>query len=239
MIVKDFKSQCSVQMNAKILRGIENLVCRYRPILTDGWRCCIEFQRENDAEPYYLLDLQSNGGGGDFAPMKMQTLRAFPRLCGTGTLTMADIHRLIQDGKLVTTEAFRAHLLSTKDIGRLASDDWAMLEKAKITHWYGGIRIPYDILVTEYSRGDCWRSDGSDEPEQTVNETKGEIRITFSGAKEWQDTFFCFCIFERIQSILNSLWDKDQIWYNLRGFKDVPNLQFWVEALNINEAPED
>lgn len=235
MVVKDFMSQCSPELNAKILRGIENLVCRYRPILTDGWRCCIEFQRKEDTEPYYLLDLQSNGGGGDFAPIKMQTLRVFPKLCGTGTLTMTEIHELIRDGKLVTTEAFRARLLSTNDNSRLTSDDWAMLEKAKITHWCGGIRIPYDILVTD--------TDGpllvGETPNQSVKETEGEIRIAFSGAKEWQDTFFCFCIFERIQSILNSLWDKDQIWYNLRGFKDVPNLQFWVEALNINEAPED
>lgn len=75
--------------------------------------------------------------------------------------------------------------------------------------------------------------------EQSVEETKGEIRIACSGAKEWQDTYLCFCLFERIQSILNSLWSNKQIWYNLRGFQDDPCLQFWVKARNIAEAPED
>lgn len=234
MVVKDFKSQCSPQMNTKILRGIENLVCRYRPVLTDGWRCCIEFQRKDDTEPYYLLDLQSNGGGGDFAPIKMQMLKLFPEVCATGNVSLLRILEVLAEIDDVDDNLFE-RLTEMSATDELTAQDWDILKEFGITHWYGGIRIPYDILATDVTEPFL----DSESAEQSVNEKKGEIRITFSGAKEWQDTFFCFCIFERVQSILNSLWDKDQIWYNLRGFKDVPNLQFWMEALNINEAPED
>lgn len=239
MIVKDFQSQCSPQVNAKILRGIETLVCRYRENLPEGWRCCIEFQRKDESEPYYLLDLQSNNGGGEFAPIKMQMMKRFPTICGTGAITLpAIVHSLKEDEDV--PKALFDRLISLTNVGDLADYDWERLKAFGITHWHGGIRIPYDILVTDFAdSNDTWLSGDTDETKQEVNETKGEIRIAFSGAKEWQDAFFCFAIFERIQNILNTLWDKDQIWYNLRGFKDNPALQFWVEALNVAEAPED
>ena len=242
MKVKNFKSQCSPELNARILRGVENLVCRYRKNLPDGWRCCIEFQRENDYEPYYLLDVQSNQGGGDFAPVKMQMLKLYkevcPRICGTGQINPVIIRSMLQGMDLNDdTEAYglAKSLADRAEVDEITDVEWKILKDLGITHWYGGIRIPYDILVTEMAE----RLLVGESAEQFVDETKGEIRIAFSGAKEWQDTFFCFCIFERIQVILNSLWGQDQIWYNLRGLKEDPNLQFWMEALSINEAPED
>ena len=41
MKVISLKSQCSPELNAKILRGVEALVCCYREILPNGWRCCV------------------------------------------------------------------------------------------------------------------------------------------------------------------------------------------------------
>lgn len=238
MIVKDFVSQCSPELNAKILRGIENLVCRYCQILADGWRCCIEFQRSEDVNPYYKLDLQSNAGGGEFAPVKMAMLKRFPKACGTGSISLqAIIHSLKEDGDI--PKALFDRLCALSDVSKLTDDDWEQLKNFGITRWYGGIRIPYDILVTDVKKAEMFDEELDEVLEQKIEETRGEIRITFSGAKEWQDSFFCFCIFERVQSILNSLWSKDQIWYNLREFKNVPALQFWVEALTIAEAPED
>lgn len=237
MKVKDLKSQESSELNAKILRAIESMVCRYREILPDGWRCCVEFQGVEDAEPYYLLDVQSNQGGGEFAPVKMQTLKLFPSSCATGNIRPDMIRRALLPPDLLSVEVNEMldSLASLSSSSEITEVEWKILKDLGITHWYGGIRIPYDILITDVVEPFL----SGESSKQSVEESKGEIRIAFSGAKEWQDTFFCFCLFERIQGILNSLWSKDQIWYNLRGFKADPNLQFWIEALGIREAPED
>lgn len=225
-----FKSECSPAMNAKILRVIEKLVCYYRNELTSGWRCCIEFQRSNAAEPYYQLDLQSNIGGGELAPFKMQTLKLFPDQCATGNIDLSMIIRgLLECGKKIPEE-FYERLLKLPDALHLTFQDWTVLQDFGITRWRGGIRIPYEILVTEIPEGMC---------QQSITETSGEIRIAFSGAKEWQDLYFAFSLFERIQNILNSEWNQDQIWWNLRAFDSDPNLSFWNKALDLREAPED
>lgn len=244
MKIEDFYSVCSPELNAKILRVIENLVCRYGKSLPDGWRCCIEFQRENEEEPYYMLDLKSNRGGGDLAPIKMETLKIFPEICGSGVnndpSTVADALMKYRNLPCPGLSAGLYDKLSCLHDFKSVSDE-TLLELAELgfTLWHGGIRIPYDILVTDIRRAQQLDEDLDDVYEQSVEQTRGEIRITFSGAKEWQDVFFCFCIFERIQGILNELWPKDQIWYNLRGFENDNMLQFWVEALGITEAPEN
>lgn len=230
-----FYSECSPEVNARILRAIENLVCRYRENLPDGWRCCVEFQRKDDTAPYYRLDLLSNNGGGDFAPVKMQMLRLFPEICATGKVSLPRILEVLTEIDEVSDDFFeRVSKMLTVD--QLTAQDWGILKEFGITHWYGGIRVPYDILLTDYTKDtDSGMPDFP--PSQKVEQKLGEIRIAFSGAKEWQDTFFCFCIFERIQAILNQKWNNDQIWYNLRGFEEDPNLAFWIKSLDVKEAP--
>ena len=190
---------------------------------------------------YYALDLQSNQGGGDFAPVKMQTLRMyrdlFPNVYGTGQLHPLLIRSMLNRIGLRNAETIELYerLSDMVAIDKITKAEWEILKNLGITHWYGGIRIPYGILVTDVIKPFL----DSESAKQFVKEEKGEIRITFSGAKEWQATFFCFRIFERLQGILNSLRSSDQIWYDLRGFQDDPCLQFWVKALDITEAPED
>ncbi len=234
MKVRNYKSQCTPELNTRVMRGIEHLVCDYRKILPNGWRCCIEFQRSDEDKPYYELDIESNQGGGSFAPVKMQMLRLCPTISATGNTAL----HLIIDGlqtakfesedpnKWAVIDKLLNHLTALHNTEDITDGVWEELKLFGLTHWYGGIRIPYDIQVTKH-----------DEDGQHVDETTGEIRITFSGAKEWQDLFFCFRIFQKLQVTLNSLWGKDQIWHNLRGFGD-PTVQFWVDALGIDEAPE-
>lgn len=234
MIIRDFRSECIPELNAKILRVVEKLVCRYRDNLPNGWRCCVEFQHKHADRPCYVLDLQSNQGGGDFAPIKMQTLKLFPEICTTGNITLPRIREILAEIDGVDDD-FCKQLSKMLTVSQLTAQDWGILKEFGITHWYGGVRIPYDILTTDVV--EPFLADES--AEQFVKEKKGEIRITFSGAKEWQDTFFCFSIFKQIQKTLNSLWSRDQIWYNLRGFNNNPCVSFWVENLNISEALKD
>lgn len=233
MKVNNCKSQWSPALNAKIMRGIERLVCDFRDVLPNGWRCCVEFQDNDETDPNYQLDIESNAGGGSFAPVKMQMLKLFPDLSATGTASL----KMITD-KVTAAECsgeLFSRLVAMHDVSELTEDDWAELKPLGITHWYGGIRIPYDILYTERANTDE-HVEGKTEDQQ-IHNVLGEIRITFSGAKEWQDTFFCFRLFQKLQIILNEAWADDQIWYNLRGFGD-PALKFWVEALGVQEAPE-
>lgn len=67
-VLGPFVSECSPEVNAKILDAIEEVVCEYRSFLPDGWRVIIEMIRNDDKESlYYHLDLQGNKGGGDNA----------------------------------------------------------------------------------------------------------------------------------------------------------------------------
>lgn len=241
MKVLNLKSQESPELSAKILRSIEDLVCYYREVLPKGWRCRIEFQDSDDARPYFKLDVQSNHGGGDFAPVKMKMLRLYsalyPNIYGTGKINPLMIRTILNriEPEDAATGGLLASLADMESASEITETEWEILKEFGITHWYGGIRIPYDMLVTDAEEPLL----ASESAEQHVAEKKGEIRIAFSGAKEWQDTYLCFCLFERVQSILNSLWSNKQIWYNLRGFQEDPCLQFWVKARNIAEAPED
>ena len=241
MKVLEYKSQCTPQLNARIMRSIEALVCRHRNILPNGWRCLVEFQRSENDHPYYHLDIQSNQGGGDFAPVKMQMLKHFPERAATGGDTPEDFCKIMEDfrstkrppGQYIPDDIVCPIINKLTHMQRLTELDnsyWDILSRYGLTHWYGGIRIPYDILVTE---DDDALLAGS---EQVVNQTTGEIRISFSGAKEWEDTFLAFYIFGDIQNALNELWDQDQIWYNLRGLQADPHLEIWLDLLGIREA---
>lgn len=195
MKVKDFGSQCDPQLNARILRMVKNLTCRYGELLPDGWRCCIELQDKDEDEPYYRLDLTSDKGGGDFAPVKLQMLRLFPEICATGNVPLPDIITVLE--KVYELDnIFFARLSKMSAINQLTVRDWNMLKDFGITRWYGGIRVPYEILSTEYD--DLFDDETASHTkaewanDQFINTVEGEVRIAFSGAREWQDMFFCF-----------------------------------------------
>lgn len=245
MKIIKYQSQCTPQLNTKIMRSIESLVCRHRAILPNGWRCIIEFQRynDNDTEPYYILDIQSNQGGGDYAAAKMEMLKHFPDRAATGGDTPDDFCKILEDFKSThrppgqripsdLADPILNKLIHLNRLSELDSDYWDILKRYGLTHWYGGIRIPYDILVTEH--GEAFLA--GEKGKQHVNETTGEIRIAFSGAKEWEDVFIAFCIFGNLQNTLNELWDRDQIWFNLRGIENDPHLAVWLDLLDIHEA---
>ena len=239
MVKKFYNSQCKPEVNARIMRLIELLVCKYRSNLPNGWRTIIKFQRNGEEKPYYHLDLQSNKGGGEYALLKMQMLELFPEIALTGNSTPVELREMITslEGRgLAPHDALKAPRKSLEvccDATDLSEVYWEKLAKYGLTHWHGGIRTPYDILVTEHQPA----TKDNPNPTQDVIDKRGEIRIAFSGAKEWQDVFFALKIFQGIQVILNELWSADQIWYNLRGLNDDPIASFWLTNLKIEEAP--
>lgn len=231
-----YESECNPQVNARIMKVVEETVCKYRSSLPNGWRVVIKFQRKGEQEPYftekpyYHLDLQSNHGGGDYAPVKMQALELFPKIGMTGRINPVQMVHVL-DGTDIDDGLFR-RLIEMSSIKDLTEADWDILKKYGLTHWYGGIRIPYDILVTEHNDGLCV----SDDSDQSIRRTEGEVRIAFSGAKEWQDVFFALRVFCGIQLILEELWDADQIWWNLRGLQKDPVVGFWLNNMGITEV---
>lgn len=231
MKIVNFTSQCQPQMNARIMHSIELNVCRYRHNLPSGWRCIVELQHDTDHQPYYALDIQSNQGGGDYAPVKMQMLKAFPERAATGGDTYQDFIKIFEDRIPRDSAVSLANKITRAEhLDVLNDDEWRLLAQHDITRWYGGIRIPYDTLATK-NHGACLTSTNM----QVISQHTGEIRIAFSGAKEWQDLFFAFRIFKDIQKILHKYCDQNQIWYNLRQLQSDPNLGFWLNLLKIHE----
>lgn len=145
MKVLNLKSQESPELSAKILRSIEDLVCYYREVLPKGWRCCIEFQDSDDARPYFKLDVQSNQGGGDFAPVKMKMLRLYsalyPSIYGTGKIHPLMIHTILNraESKDAGTNSLLTSLADKECISEITEAEWEILKEFGITHWYGGI----------------------------------------------------------------------------------------------------
>lgn len=228
-----YASECDPRVNTRIMRVIEENVCKHRNSLPNGWRVIIKFQRQGEEKPYYHLDLQSNQGGGDYALTKMQMLESFPMTNLTGADTPDSmIDRINRLHDTIPNE------LAIPVINKLRESDrmidlpeayWEPLQKYGLTHWYGGLRVPYDILLTQH------KSDPDDV--QDVVQRLGEIRIAFSGAKEWMDVYFALQIFSGIQTILGELWENDQIWYNLRKLQEDPVAGFWLTEMEIPEAP--
>ncbi len=99
----------------------------------------------------------------------------------------------------------------------------------------GMLLVPYDILVTKIADSEelCLHS----KPQQIVRNTKGYVSVAFNGATDLQlNGFFELWIFKKIQKILKRNWTMDQIWWNLRAYKDNTWAQFWIKNLGIKET---
>lgn len=228
-MINFYNSTEDPRFNTAVLRNIYELTSNMPKCLVHGWRCCIEMQDSKHDEPFYQLDLQNEPGAGEFAPIKMQMLHLCPTIRATGNnplhILIDGLENVNFDEKLVAKiplrEALLQKLASLDNVNEITDETWDQLKEFGLTRWYGAIRIPYQQLRT---------LDAFNGP--TVNPTSGEIRISFSGAKEWQDTFFCFNLFQHIQAIVHRYWDLCQISYDLNWFGD-PVLGFWIDALQI------
>lgn len=204
-----------------ILRTIEHLVCKYKYLLPGGWRCIVKMQVAGDAEPFYELDVESNRGGGLYAPAKMSTLEMFPERAATGGDDIRSLSKMLADlGQNGTPWAREIRRL--EDVSQMTEVMWIWLrDEMGIAPCYGGLRAPYEDMVVEGS--------------EITTET-GEIRIAFSGATEEQDVFFALFILRELNASFVNLYPNVQGWINLRGLAEIPAIRFWLDLLEIEEA---
>ena len=83
MIPLNIHIENNSKLSTVMLRNIERLVCAYDASVADGWRAIIEMQCNGEDHPYFLLDVQSNRGGGNYAEVKMAMLKRFGDLAAT------------------------------------------------------------------------------------------------------------------------------------------------------------
>lgn len=224
------------RLTAKILRSMERLVCRHRNLLPNGWRAIIELQRKGEKEPYFALDVQGNAGGADLALTKMQMLKLFDNLSHTGGMSLPSLLELAKSDENIATTTSAVKMLSqAHSIKELSDAFWAAMQPHGFTRWYGAIRVPYEILAVVSTGGDDLCASPDDTHEEIVDR-KGEIRISFSGAKELEDVMFAVWLFNDICSILNASWENDQIWWDLSKLREDPHIELWLDLLDTKEA---
>lgn len=91
------------------------------------------------------------------------------------------------------------------------------------TAYAGAIRVLFERLVPRANF--------------VTGREKGEILISFSGAKEWQDLFFAASLLKTVQQAMsNDLERYGQTRYNLYELKRNPETMFWIDALKLEEA---
>lgn len=227
MIPLNIHIENNSKLSTVMLRNIERLVCAYDASVADGWRAIIEMQCNGEDHPYFLLDVQSNRGGGNYAEAKMAMLKHFDDLPATGLDDTKDFVKRIRpvfDGlpNAQTIDLALSRISALDYIEQMPKETAEFLREHGLTSYKGAIRVPYEILVST--------------EEGKIDPTSGEIRIAFSGAEEWQDMFFATDILAELQQSLNELWEHDQIWLNLRGLRANHQTAMWLKLLGIREA---
>ncbi len=230
MIPLNIHIENNSKLSTVMLRNIERLVCAYDASVADGWRAIIEMQCNGEDHPYFLLDVQSNRGGGNYAEVKMAMLKRFGDLAATGLDSVGTFLDRITpvlknrpNGQEIPYMDVALNRIAGLDyIEQMPKGTAEFLREHGLTSYKGAIRVPYEILVST--------------EEGKIDPTSGEIRIAFSGAEEWQDMFFATDILAELQQSLNELWEHDQIWLNLRGLRANHQTAMWLKLLGIREA---
>lgn len=220
-----------------VMSRVENLVCQYKYLLPNGWRTIIHISAPKGV--CACLDLQSNAGGGTYAQAKMNTLTCFPKRYASGGETIDELVKMI--GLLKTADWLEPLLEAEeqKELERLDDlmnkvstfaataeipDSLAdyMNEQYLIAPYYGAIKIPYETLSGKLN--------SPNQPEH------GEIRISFSGASQEQDVMFATWIFRELQRRMVANLRTEQLWFNLRHLENIPNVQLWIDLLDVRES---
>ena len=220
---------------AVILRSLERAVCNFDYIVERGWRFILEMQGDDEEQPYYVIDVQSNRGGGSYAEAKMSTLRDFSGELATGYVDLNELKNMVLDiatsehhvydallGEIKMLDSFDP---DSEDARRLSTSlREALRDELGITFYKGGIRFLYqDLRVIADGAGG-------------VKEENGEIRMSFSGASEEQDLFFALMVFRSLKGSFVDLYPNIQGWFNIRDFDDYPEVKYYIDILGIKEA---
>lgn len=224
------------ELAAKVIELLDGLTCDYKASFSDGWSFAIEMQAAGKTDPFFRLVAQDERGGGDLAPIKMQTLRIFPGVAATGFMSVSDLSsRLTQmvknqvgnlpaiapeDAGKLRSFLDRIHTLET--IAQITDEDLQCLHNVGITTYQGAIRVPYTMYRLAETDG-CL--------------AQGDIRIAFSGAKEWQDLMLAALILQSLQRNLRQLWKSEHIHYDLTRLNQLPEVAMAISLAGVETVP--
>lgn len=211
------------ELTGGLMRYIASITSEFEHLLPKGWRTIVKMYDNTNGlgNADYLLDLQSDIGGGSFAPAKIKTLENFTELCATGEDTITDLQEMIKEidrregMKHSQTKMFSelCNLPHTACIkGKLR--EW-LRDQCEISPYYGGIRVKF--TVTSADSDPCAR----------------KMLIAFSGAIEWQDLLFTFLIFRELQKLLNRHFPKNLYTYDLAPLKILREARAWIDLFDI------
>ena len=251
MEVLDFYSECSEKFNTRVMREVGALIDTYEEAIPD-WRAILELQRSNETRPYYLLDVGSAEDAGAAAPPKMEALKRFPERAHTGYQSMDQFLYDLRSIALDEThpELFQQILKLPSTRNMTVAQHKQLIEATGFSAWYGGIRLPYNILMTslraikeqkELLKKAIEEAEDSKDVRVSpykIDRKPGEIRVTFSGGLEWQDTFMAFLIMRCIQRAMVKCWKHDQFTFNPEKLKKGDkHVAFYAVALPTYKCP--
>lgn len=222
------RSNQNEKLFAILMRELAGLVDDYTESLQDGWRLLVEMEDQDSAKSvgaFFNLDVQADQGGGDFAATKMNTLKLFPDMAGTGLDTPEGFADRVSNCGLLTgdqAQAFaklrRKILLAPRSESLFGSINETLRQDCGLTTYRGGIRVPYTLISF---------TDGA------AREVRGEIRIAFSGAKEWQDMCMACFVLRDLQQAIQKCWESVQVTYHLAGLQADQQYNMWLKLLGI------
>lgn len=229
MEVTKFHSKCTPKFNTRILRGIDALTIGFDSEFPNGFEAIVEIQNEGSDHPYYKLIAQNdNGCVISAAKQKMNFLWRFSERSFSGYQRIDNLLEDLQKLKIhETNHELYDSIVKLTAIRCMTNRQHDSLHKlASVSAWHGAIRLPYNMLTTSYSE----KANG-----QTVKQAKGEIRVSFSGANEWQDLFFAFSIMRLVQRAMIKQWKENQINFDVSGLKDAEDraISFWAKTLPL------
>lgn len=214
-----------------LLLKIAELTDQYGMQLPDGWRNAIRIRKLEDDNPHnvFALDVESDIGGGEYANTKLSMLEQFPELYYTGehnTVKFAILldKRFAPDS---TIGRLNQELRAARTTAQVNPTIWEELQrKYRVTHWYGGIRIPMRITNA------CWSTNTRRGQESWDTHTDSyEILLAFSGAKEWMDVYIALQIFKELSHNLPGDRKHSRVSYSLTELYMDPLINFHLRNM--------
>ena len=250
MVKNKYYSTLDPRVAAQILRAMERIACDPQNWVPNGWRAIVEFQTDNEPDPYFCMDISSNKGGGDYAPVKQEMMKRL-NLPHTGGMDAVQMMELVKARRFTLMSELKVaeiqgSLCAVEWPHQLGDDFWATFMKDNFTYRWGGITVPYDMLSVKHERYN-----------RDIVEYRGVVRISFDSVKDnapkgvgylppnmhaiagtegFTDAYLAMRLFMEVQRIFDRFHETDQTWWNLRTLSQNEHLKYEILKRVIYEA---
>lgn len=205
-----------------LIERLKDALCmldeRYSYAHHGKWRAIVEIVC--DKRLVFYSDIQSVNGGGSWAQAKHKALR---KADYTRDMDICEIKELISNGPLANTEMAKS-IYEVEHFGLLTKKQLAWIVDVDngpgLAPGYGGIKIPVKILYrddegTQLFRQNAW------------------IKVSFSGATQYQDLYFAFGIFDLVIDTIKGFDKSIRLSYDLEGLLVDAQIAFLADTLKI------